>query len=149
MLELFEAITFWHWIILALVLLAGEALGAAGFMIGVSLSALTVAALMALGLLDAWQFQFLLFALFSVIASVVFWKFFRSQNDEDDAGIINDRAAQLIGRKLTLKQDIENGLGRVQIGDTFWKVSAEEDLEAGAKVEVYASEGMLLLIRKL
>lgn len=149
MLELFEAITFWHWIILALVLLGGEALGAAGFMIGVSLSALTIAALMALGLLDAWQFQFLLFALFSVIASVVFWKFFRSQNDEDDAGMINDRAAQLIGRKLTLKQDIENGLGRVQIGDTFWKVSAEEDLEAGAKVEVYASEGMLLLIRKL
>ena len=149
MLELFEAITFWHWIILALVLLGGEALGTAGFMIGVSLSALTVAALMALGLLEAWQFQFLLFALFSVIASIVFWKFFRSQNDEDDAEIINDRAAQLIGRKLTLKQDIENGLGRVQIGDTFWKVSAEEDLEAGAKVEVYASEGMLLLIRKL
>ncbi|WP_415899128.1 NfeD family protein [Neptuniibacter sp. QD48_11] len=149
MLELLESITYWHWIILALVLLGGEALGAAGFMIGVSLSAFAVAALMAIGVLNDWQHQFLLFALFSVIASVIFWKFFRCQNNDDEAGMINDRAAQLIGRKLTLVDDVEDGLGRIQIGDTFWKVVAEDDLEAGTKVEVYASEGMTLLIRKL
>ena len=34
MIEFFEAMQFWHWILLAIVLIAGEALGAAGFLLG-------------------------------------------------------------------------------------------------------------------
>lgn len=149
MIEQLESISHWHWIVLAIVLLAGEALGAAGFMIGISLSAFIVAGLMATGLLNDWQIQFLLFALFSVLSSVVFWNFFRNRNAQDSAEIINDRAAQLIGRKLTLQADIEHGQGRIQIGDTLWKVSAEHDLAAGTLIEIYSSEGMMLHIREL
>lgn len=149
MLTLLESISFWHWIILALILLGGEALGAAGFMLGISLSAVLVSVLMALGIIHDWQIQFLLFALFSVIASWIFWKYFRKSDDNDEAGLINNRAAQLIGRKLTLTSDISNGQGRIQIGDTLWKVITEEDLPEGTLIEVHASEGMNLLIRKV
>lgn len=149
MLELLQSLNFWHWIILALVLLGGEALGAAGFMIGISMSALGVALLMATGLINDWQTQFLLFALLSVVASILFWKFFRPDKRIDDAEMINNRAAQLVGRKLILQQTIENGSGRLQIGDTFWRVSAEEDLTEGTRIEVYDCEGMTLLIRKI
>lgn len=147
MLALLEAINPWHWVILALLLLAGEALGAAGFMIGISLSALIVAGLMAMDLVTGWPYQFLWFALFSVIMSILFWRFFRRQSEHDVAGVINDRAAQLVGRKLTLAQSLENGSGKIQIGDTLWKVCADDELAAGTKVEVYASDGMTLLIR--
>ncbi|EAR59806.1 NfeD family protein [Neptuniibacter caesariensis] len=149
MLEFFQSISFWHWIILALILLGGEALGAAGFMIGVSISAFIVAGSMALGVLNDWQHQFLLFALFSVIASVIVWRFFKHRGEHDGAEMINDRAAQLIGRKLTLSENMENGRGRVQIGDTFWKVAADEDYESGTRVEVVSTEGMLLQIQKI
>lgn len=149
MIEQLESITYWHWIVLAIVLLAGEALGAAGLMIGISLSAFIVAGLMAVGLLHDWQIQFLLFSLFSVLSSVVFWKFFKNQNEQDSAQIINNRAAQLIGRKLTLQADIDHGQGRIQIGDTLWKVSAEHDLHAGTLIEIYSSEGMTLHIREV
>ncbi|WP_286236965.1 NfeD family protein [Neptuniibacter halophilus] len=149
MLELLQSISYWHWVILALVLLGGEALGAAGFLLGISLSALLVAGAMALGLVQAWQFQFLLFALLSVIASVVVWKLFRKQNEADEAGAINDRAGQLVGRKFTLQQDLESGEGRAQIGDTFWKVDTDEALQQGCRVEVFARDGMTLKIRKI
>lgn len=149
MIEQLESLSYWHWIILALILLGGEALGAAGFMIGISLSAICIAGLMAIGIVNDWQIQFLLFALLSVVASVVFWTFFRNQAANDDAGMINDRAAQLIGRKLTLQQDIDHGQGKLQIGDTFWKVSAEQDLKSGALIEVYGTEGMVLHIREV
>ena len=43
MIEFFEAMQFWHWIILAIVLIAGEALGAAGFLLGAVMAALEVA----------------------------------------------------------------------------------------------------------
>ncbi|WP_067865831.1 NfeD family protein [Neptuniibacter marinus] len=147
MIEQLETLSYWHWIILGLLLLAGEALGAAGFLIGLAISAFIVGALLAIDLVHDWQIQFLLFALFSVLASIVFWKFFRSQNTTDEAVNINNRAAQLIGRKLTLQADIDNGQGKIQIGDTLWKVEAEGELKAGTLIEVYASEGMVLHIR--
>ncbi|MDO6594878.1 NfeD family protein [Neptuniibacter sp. 1_MG-2023] len=147
MIEQLETLSYWHWIILGLLLLAGEALGAAGFLIGLAISAFMIGALLAVDLVHDWQIQFLLFALFSVLASIVFWKFFRSQNTTDEAVNINNRAAQLIGRKLTLQADVDNGQGKIQIGDTLWKVEAEGDLKTGTLIEVYASEGMVLHIR--
>jgi len=149
MVEQLESLTYWHWIILALLLLGGEALGAAGFMIGISISAMGVALLMALGIIVDWQIQFLLFALLSVVASIVFWKFFSVRSENDDAGMINNRAAQLVGRTLTLEHNVENGQGKLQIGDTFWKVAAQQDLKAGTLVEIHGAEGMVLLIKKV
>ncbi len=149
MLAFLQSISYWHWIILALLLLGGEALGAAGFMIGISLSALLVAGLMALGLVHDWPYQLLLFALFSVIASILFWQLFRKQNESDQAGVINDRAAQLVGRKLTLQQNLEPGEGRIQIGDTFWRVDSEEALAEGTRIEVYQRDGMILKVRRV
>jgi membrane protein implicated in regulation of membrane protease activity len=149
MIEQLEALSYWHWVIFGLLLFAGEALGAAGFLIGLAVAAFGIGALLATGLVHYWQIQFLLFALLSVVASVVFWKFFRGQNTKDDAVNINNRAAQLIGRKLTLQADVDNGQGKIQIGDTLWKVEAENDLKAGMLIEVYASEGMVLHIREV
>lgn len=147
--EFLHNLSYWHWIILALILLAGEALGAAGFMIGISLSALAVAGLMAVGVLHDWQYQFLLFALLSVVASVLFWQFFHSREHHDNAVMINDRAAQLVGRKLTLTTDMDNGEGKVQIGDTLWKISAEADYAEGTRVEVVGAKNMTLEVRKV
>ena len=149
MIEQLEALSYWHWVIFGLLLLAGEALGAAGFLIGLAVAAFGIGALLATGLVHDWQIQFLLFALLSVVASVVFWNFFRGQNTKDDAVNINNRAAQLIGRKLTLLAVVDNGQGKIQIGDAVWKVGAEVDLKAGMLIEVYASEGMVLHIREV
>lgn len=147
MLDLLESLSLWHWLILGLLLLCGEALGAAGFMLGLATSAFLVALLMAVDLIHTWQYQLLLFALFAVMASIVIWVFFRAKKEADPASMLNNRAAHLIGIQLTLEQDIHNHAGRIQIGDTLWKVSAEENLTAGSQVEIYANDGMTLKLR--
>ena len=149
MLNFLESITTWHWLILGVLLIAGEALGAAGFMLGIAASAFIISALLALGILHDWQHQLLLFALFSVVSSIVIWKFFRSNHQADDASKINDRASQHIGKRLTLENDILNREGRIQIGDTLWKVEVDQDLEAGCQIEVIGSHGMVLTIRRI
>ena len=50
MIEFFEAMQFWHWILLAIVLIAGEALGAAGFLLGAVMASLDLPSLLTFGL---------------------------------------------------------------------------------------------------
>jgi membrane protein implicated in regulation of membrane protease activity len=42
---------------------------------------------------------------------------------------------------------IENGFGKVRVGDTLWRVKGD-DAPAGDKVEVTGTDGVLLLVRK-
>ena len=53
----------------------------------------------------------------------------------------------MVGSHLTLQDDIEIE-GRIQIGDTLWKVRSEESLKKGDRVEVTDAEVSTLMIRK-
>ena len=97
MIEFFEAMQFWHWIILAIVLIAGEALGASGFLLGAVMAALEVALISYIWPDLSWQKQISLFAVLALLCSVWFWYRFKSFNQTTDQPELNDRAAQLIG----------------------------------------------------
>jgi membrane protein implicated in regulation of membrane protease activity len=59
--------------------------------------------------------------------------------------LINDRAAQHMGRTLVLAEPISHGQGRAFIGDTLWQLKGP-DLEAGRAVRVVGSDGMTLKV---
>ncbi len=142
-------LTHWHWLILATVLLIAEVSGAAGFLLGLAAAALLLAVMLVMEWVSDWQHQLLWFALFGVVFTLLYWMLFRKFNRSTTAPLLNDRAAQLIGRRIVLADALEAGEGRVVIGDTFWKVRSTSDLAAGTRVEVTGSEGMVLLISPL
>ena len=148
MIEFFEAMQFWHWIILAIVLIAGEALGAAGFLLGAVMAALEVALISYIWPDLSWQKQISLFALLGLLCSVWFWYRFRGFNQETDLPKLNDRASQLVGREFALTKDITVGQGKMQVGDTLWRVESETNLLAGTQVKVIGSRETVLLIGK-
>ena len=136
----------WHWLSLALVLLALEAMGTAGFLLGAAAAAflVTIIKLSVPGI--GWQTQLITFAISSVVLSVLYWKWFKKYNTQTDHPKINQRAAQLIGRKFLLDKDVHQGSDLVQIGDTFWKVRCEHDIAAGTRVKVVSATEMMLII---
>ncbi len=137
----------WHWLVLALLLIGAETLGTGGFLIGLALAAFLMSVL--IYFLDiTWQWQLVYYALTSLLFTWVYWRFFRGFNDKTDQPTINDRAAQLIGRRLILDEPIMQGQCRVQIGDTRWKIKAAQDYPVGTEVEVIKSEGMELLVKQ-
>jgi len=148
MIEFFEAMQFWHWIILAIVLIAGEALGATGFLLGAVMAALEVALITYIWPDISWQKQLSLFAVLALLCSVWFWYRFKSFNQETDQPKLNDRAAQLIGREFALTQEMAGGQGKMQVGDTLWRVESETNLSVGTQVKVIGSREMVLLIVK-
>jgi membrane protein implicated in regulation of membrane protease activity len=145
--DLFMSLSAVHWFALGLILLAAEALGAAGFLIGAAVAALANGVIV-------WLFpglspgvQLIVFAVGAIVATYVYFQMFRDAQRHDDTPPINERAASLIGHQFELAADVTHGEGRVQIGDTFWKVASDEDLSAGTLVEVEDADNMTLRLR--
>lgn len=151
--EWFEQLSQWHWFIFGLLLLIGEALGASGFLLGTSMAALLMGVIVwiAASITDSamgWQAQVVLCAVLSVSFSLLYWRFFRADQQASDRPELNHRTAQLVGRKLVLDKDIPFE-GRIQIGDTFWKVVSDTPLSKGDQVEVISADATTLTIKKL
>ncbi|MCV2513442.1 NfeD family protein, partial [Leclercia pneumoniae] len=60
---------------------------------------------------------------------------------------LNQRGQQLVGKRFTLETALVNGRGHMRVGDSSWPVLADEDLQAGTRVEVVAVEGITLRVR--
>jgi membrane protein implicated in regulation of membrane protease activity len=58
---------------------------------------------------------------------------------------LNARAARLIGKTVTVEQAIENGNGRVRVGDGVWNARGP-DLPAGSHALIVAADGTCLHI---
>ena len=147
--EFFTELTYWHWLILVLLLLGGEAMGASGFLLGAAGAAATLVVLNLINDDLSWQMQFSVFGIVTVFLSWRYWQQFRSFNEKTDRPNLNDRAAQLVGRTLTLSKDLQNGEGKEQIGDTFWRLQATSDLKAGAQVEITGTKDRVLQIAEI
>lgn len=144
-----DSLTTWHWLILAVVLLIFEALGTSGFLIGIAAAAFLMAGVVAMDIVQAWQYQLLWFSLMALVLTLLYWKVFKGFNNRSAEPLLNDRAAQLIGRRVVLEESLIAGQGRIKVGDTLWKASADTQLNAGTTVEIYASEGMMLKIKSV
>ncbi|WP_210497980.1 NfeD family protein, partial [Pantoea ananatis] len=69
----------------------------------------------------------------------------RERNQQPNS--LNQRGNQMIGLQLTLDTALQNGIGHVRVGDSSWRVQADQNLPAGTLVEVVAVEGITLRIQ--
>lgn len=136
---------FWHWWILGLGLIVAETVLPGTFFLWMGISALVMGLIAwgapALG----WEMQLMLFALLSLV-SIVGWRFWQRRHpDESDQPLLNRRAEQYVGRVFTLETPIENGFGKVRVGDSMWRVRGP-DAPAGRQVRVTAVDGVVLVV---
>lgn len=137
----------WHWLSLGMLILILEVLGAGGFLLGIGVSALIVAAVLAVFPGLVWYWQFILFAVLSIAITLGYWKKFRRFNNKTDQPLLNSRTARLIGRSVSLLTPIQNGTGKVQIEDALWTVTCKDDLPQGSIVDIVGADGMTLLVK--
>lgn len=89
--------------------------------------------------------QLLIFALVSVTLSILGKKFYAPSSDEKDTPNLNNKEAQIVGTKFLLDSPIQNGKGRLQVGDSQWTIKGP-NLPKGATVIVKAIEGNSLIV---
>ena len=136
---------FWHWWILALALIIAETFLPGTFFLWMGVSALVLGVIAWLIPAMGWEMQLMLFAVLSLV-SIVGWRMYQRRHpDETDQPSLNRRGEQYIDRIFTLETPIENGFGKVRVGDTLWRVKGG-DLAAGTKVRVTAADGIVLVV---
>jgi inner membrane protein len=133
----------WWWLVAAIVLAIVELVVPGSFLIWIAAAAaLTGVAALALGIPLA--FQFALFGLFSV-GSVYFGRRWYGNAIQSSDPLLNDRAARLIGETVIVVEAIQDGRGRVKVGDGVWPARGA-DAAAGARVKVTGADGTCLQV---
>jgi membrane protein implicated in regulation of membrane protease activity len=145
MTEWLDDIVFWHWWILAGVLLILELTAPAFFFLwlGIAAAATGLIVLVFPGL--ALETQLVLFSILSVVAVIAWRKYREARPAVTDQPNLNRRGAQYLGRTFTLNKPISNGVGKVTVDDSTWRVKGP-DLPAGTQVKVDSVEGVVFVV---
>jgi membrane protein implicated in regulation of membrane protease activity len=143
--SLLESLGAWNWLILAVVLLLLETVIPGVHFLWFGLAA-AVVGVIAFGIGIAWPGQVLLFVALSVATVFCVKRFVRPDVALSDLPHLNVRGQQYVGRSVVVEQAIENGRGKVRVGDTLWSAEGP-DTPAGTSVTVTGTRGTVLVVK--
>jgi membrane protein implicated in regulation of membrane protease activity len=134
----------WWWVGAGALLGILEILLPGIFLIWIAIAAWITALIVALVPLSL-AFQLAIFVLLAFV-TVFAGRLYYAQNPvTSDDPHLNTRAARLIGQVVIVESAIENGKGRVRVGDGVWNATGP-DAPGGASVRIVAADGTLLTV---
>jgi membrane protein implicated in regulation of membrane protease activity len=149
-LSLIQALGPWTWVAVGLLILGIEIMMPSTFLLWPGLSALVVGLITLIigneAAIWPWQAQVLVFLILSIVIAIVGKRIMKNKDyNKSENPNLNERGAQLIGQTAILADPIANGMGRIKIGDTTWRVKGD-DAKAGVKVTVVDYDAGTLIV---
>ncbi len=139
-------IEFWHWFIAAVVLITLEMVVLpAVFFLWMGIAAGVVGLLLMLMPGLPFMAQIIIFTMFAVISLVIHKRYLKNNPPGTDEPTLNRRGEQYVGRVFTLDESIVNGVGKIKVDDSIWKVMGE-DMNEGGKVKVVGVDGTVFKV---
>lgn len=92
--------------------------------------------------------QAIMFAALSLVSVYIGRRFTYHDRDESEDPLLNDRLARLLGETVVVAEAIEDGRGRVTVGDSVWPARGP-DLPVGTRAKVVATTGGVLVVEPL
>jgi hypothetical protein len=147
MIEWFGQLDFWHWWILGVGLGIIEIVAPGAFFLWLGVSAAATGFVLLIFPALEWEGQFLIFAVLSV-ASIVGWRVYLKRHPTaTEQPMLNRRGEQYVGRTFTLGEPVVNGIGKIRVDDSTWKVEGG-DMPAGTQIRVTGVEGTVFRIEE-
>ncbi len=134
----------WWWLALAVLLAIGEMVTPGVFLVFVAAAAAITGALSMIVAIPPGV-QFVLFAGLCLVCVALGRRWYADRADDTQDPLLNDRGARLIGRPVTVVEDIVNGEGRVRIDDGTWS-AVGPDAPSGSRLIVVAAKGSTLTV---
>jgi membrane protein implicated in regulation of membrane protease activity len=148
MLESISLNGYAFWLLLGLLLLISELFTPVLVAMFFGIGALVVGLLTLAGLIDSLGVQLLLFALISVGSLFALRKHFKRwlQGDETSASNTNPDNVELVGKRVRVLTDFQQGMGDVQLNGAKWDAESTDALKAGDSAWVLGHSGILLRV---
>jgi hypothetical protein len=145
--ELYAAQPFWIWLAVGVLLLAVEAMFSTEWLLWPAVSAGVVAVLTAVGFQPGLPAEVAIFALLTVIATILSRRLVSKANPAGPD--VNDRDSRLVGQRARVVEAFVGGRGRVFVSGAEWSAEIEgEAPPAGQDVVVDQVNGSLLRVRR-
>lgn len=141
-------VLFWHWWILAGILMVLEIVAPGVFLLWLGIAAAITGLIAYVVPAMDWQWEALIFALLSIVIVWGWRSYQRRHPTETDLPMLNRRGEQYVGRRLSLDQPIVNGRGQVKVDDSTWRVEGA-DLPAGTAIVVTGVKGTILVVERV
>ncbi|MAP95266.1 MAG: hypothetical protein CMK07_09985 [Ponticaulis sp.] len=146
---LFEVITPWHWMGLALILIGFEMMLGTYDLLWLSGAAFLTALIAFFLPVHSWQLELVIFAASGTLLVILGrTKFAGLKNVTTDRPNLNQRGKSLVGKRAVTVTAFAAGEGRVKLGDTTWSAISEngEAIEDATEVTVTNVEGTVLTV---
>lgn len=140
-------VDYWHWWILAGVMLLIEVMAPSFYFLWLAVAAAVVGFVMLLVPDLDWQYQIIIFSGLSITSIALFRRYQRDNPALTDQPTLNRRGEQYIGRTFTLQEPISNRVGVLRVDDTTWRISGD-NLPAGTHVIVTGVDGVILKVQQ-
>lgn len=135
----------WYWVLGAALLALAELVMPGVFLVWIAAAALLTSLFAFAGV--SFTIQLVIFGVASV-ATVFIARNSQRRTQPSDDPLLNDRAARLLGQSVLVCESIDQGQGRVKVGDGEWPARGP-DVPAGTLVRVTGIEGGHLLVRPI
>ena len=96
----------------------------------------------------SWQGQSLIFAILSVVAILAWRQRLKKHPTATDQPTLNRRGEQYIGRVVTLSTALRDGVGKITLDDSTWKIVGP-DCEVGTRVRITGVDGTVFNVEKV
>lgn len=143
-----DIVVYWHWLILAIALIILEMMLPGAYFLWMGMSAAMVSIIMSVFPEMSFLVQILIFAVLSIVVVMVYRSYRIKNPVVTDEPALNRRGEQYIGRDFTLTEPIVNGVGKIKVDDSTWKV-AGKDMPIDITVRVVAVEGTTLKVETM
>ncbi|MDY0049987.1 MAG: NfeD family protein [Halothiobacillaceae bacterium] len=139
--------SYWGWFVIGVLLIALEIFAPSTLFLWLGLAALIMGGVGWLFPDLGWPYQLLLYSALAVTMVLAGRRYVKRHPIPTDHPTLNRRGEQYIGRVFTLASAIVNGVGKLKVDDTSWKIVGP-NLPAGTPVEVIGVEGTSLRVRR-
>lgn len=147
MVEFLDTIEFWHWWVLAALLVVIEVFAPSTVFLWPGVAAAVVGAVLLVAPGLDLKLQVLLFAVLSVTSLFLWRRYARTRPTETEDPNLNLRGQRHIGREFPLEQPIVNGRGKLMVEGVIWKIEGE-DQSAGTLVRITEIDGVVLKVER-
>lgn len=140
-------VEFWHWWILACLILVLEMLLPGVIFLWLAIAA-AVSGVIVLIVPDiSVELQLIAFGVASVVSFVLGRRVLRPGRSGLDEEDVSSASSSLVGKTAILDDNTSNGRIRQSVYGSSWVLQSEGELSKGQKVRVYGIDGNTLLIR--